>query len=117
MPSSLVMRMRIYRVPGAAQRAFAVRCRPGTPVSESEPGSRNSDASLRAASHPGHELVVTSTIPLDLRHATHIRLERVRHRNRAILLLIGFHHRDQRAADRNTGAVERVHVAFYLAIL
>ena len=53
---------------------------------------------------------------LDLLDAAHVGRERVRHRDRAVGLLIGFHHRDQRAADRDAGAVERVHEA-RLAVL
>src|SRR5947207_10754650 len=41
--------------------------------------------------------------------AAHIELQYVRHGNRAALLLIGFHHRDQRPADRGAGTVQRMH--------
>src|SRR5206468_1736227 len=43
--------------------------------------------------------------------AAHIRPQRVGHRNRSALLLIGLHHGNQRTADRDAGAVERVHEA------
>src|SRR5439155_16336851 len=47
-----------------------VLCRPGTPVQllERQPGSRISDAPLRAASHPGHESTVAAvlTFPCNL---------------------------------------------------
>ena len=44
----------------------------------------------------------------DRLHAAHIGLQRVGHHDRAVGLLVGLHHRDQRAADRDAGAVERV---------
>ncbi len=43
----------------------------------------------------------TQSRPLDCRQPRHVRLERFRHCDRAVVLLIGFHHRDQRAADRD----------------
>src|SRR5215471_8649010 len=43
-------------------------------------------------------------------HPTHIGLQHIRHRDRAVSLLVGFHNRNERAADRDTGAVERVDV-------
>src|SRR4051795_8873802 len=39
----------------------------------------------------------------------HISLQHIRHRDAAALLLIGLHHGDQRAADRDARAVERMH--------
>src|SRR3954471_24139422 len=42
---------------------------------------------------------------------THISLQHIRDRDAAALLLIGLHHGDQRTADRNTRAVERMHKA------
>src|SRR5258708_1825732 len=66
---------------------------------------------------------VTLTIRLSLFairnrfHAAHIALQSIRHRNRAVGLLIGLHHRNQRAADRDAGAVERVHMAHGAAFL
>ena len=49
--------------------------------------------------------------------AAHVGLQRVRHRDRAVCLLVVLHHRDQRAADRDAGAVERVDEARDLAVL
>src|SRR5450631_1178946 len=43
--------------------------------------------------------------------ATHIALQHFRHGDRAVLLLVGFHDSDQRAADRGAGTVEGVHEA------
>src|SRR6185312_8761778 len=54
---------------------------------------------------------------LDLLHAAHIRHQHVRNANGAVRLLIVFHDRDQRAAHREAGTVQRVDEAFYLAIL
>src|SRR5262245_25278053 len=48
---------------------------------------------------------------LDGLEATHVALQRVGHRDRAALLLIGLQHSDQRAADRNARAVQRMDVA------
>ena len=42
-------------------------------------------------------------------HPAHIGLQHVRHGDRAVFLLVGFHDRDQRAADRGAGAVQGVH--------
>src|SRR6185437_7778330 len=108
MPSSLVTRMRIslLRVPGAAHDEV-VRCRPGTPVSSKE--SWVPDQRCTASGTRGLLL-------LDLVHAAHVWLERVRHRDGAVLVLIVLHHRDQRAADGDAGAVERMHVG-RLAVL
>src|SRR5215471_830160 len=49
--------------------------------------------------------------------ATHVILQYVRHRNRATLLLISLHHRDERAADGDAGSVQRVDVAYLTAAL
>ena len=38
----------------------------------------------------------------------HVGLQRFRHRDAAVLVLVVLHHRDQRAADRDARAVERV---------
>src|SRR5690348_14728697 len=46
---------------------------------------------------------------LDHFEPAHIGLQNVRHRDRSALLLIGLHDRNQRAAYRSTGAVQRVH--------
>src|SRR5215470_17651586 len=55
--------------------------------------------------------------PLDGLQAAHIALQHVRHRDRAALLLVGLHHRDERAPDGDAGAVERVDVAVLTAVL
>src|SRR5579875_299968 len=47
--------------------------------------------------------------------SAHVGLERVGQRDRAVGPLIVFHHRDQRAADREAGAVERVDEACSLS--
>src|SRR5579885_664179 len=50
-----------------------------------------------------------SNIAADHLEPAHVRLERVGHRNRAVTLLIVLEYRNQRAPDREPGAVERVH--------
>src|SRR5580698_4065703 len=47
---------------------------------------------------------------LDFLHPAHIWRQRLGHGYRAALLLVGFHHGNQRAADGDTGTVERVDV-------
>src|ERR1700676_3000974 len=49
------------------------------------------------------------SIFLDHLESAHIALQYIGDRDRAVFLLVGFHHRDQRAADRGAGAVQRVH--------
>src|SRR5258705_9633756 len=51
-----------------------------------------------------------SCLRLDCLRATHIRLQHIRHRDRTALLLIGLHDSDERAADGDARAVERVDV-------
>src|SRR2546425_4022963 len=58
-----------------------------------------------------------SSISLDRLEPAHIRLQRVRHRDRAALLLIGLHHRDERATDRHARAIEGVDMAHLAALL
>src|SRR6185312_16071019 len=41
-------------------------------------------------------------------NSTHVGCKRIRHGDRAVFLLIGLHHRNERAADGDAGAVERV---------
>src|SRR5690606_32341352 len=41
--------------------------------------------------------------------ATHVRAQRLGHRDRAVGLLEVLHHRDQGAPDRRAGAIERMH--------
>ena len=48
------------------------------------------------------------SLPLNLLHSTHIALQYVRHRNRSVGLLIGFHNRNQGAAHGHARAIERV---------
>src|SRR5262244_3889941 len=44
-------------------------------------------------------------------HPIHIGLQHLRHRDRTVGLLVSFHHRNERAADCDTGAVEGVDMA------
>src|ERR1035437_4655141 len=93
MPSSLVMRMRMewfYRLV-----------------------ERMASSEWRIVKAPSYSLLAARY----LGHAAHIGLERLGHHDRALVVLIGLHHRDQRAADRDAGAVERVDVAFNFAVL
>src|SRR5215468_6076524 len=53
-------------------------------------------------------IVTRSCGPLDGLEPAHVALQRVRHRDRAALLLVGFHDRDESAPDRDARAVERV---------
>src|SRR5512134_3659879 len=66
------------------------------PGSESEACSRAGLASLRGG---------------DLGQARHIGLQRLRHADRAVRLLVILQHRDQGAPDRNARAVQRMHEA------
>src|SRR5690349_12467741 len=50
-----------------------------------------------------------SNIRLDRLDPAHIGPQRLRHLDGAVLALIVLHHRDQRATDRDAGAVERMH--------
>src|SRR5689334_5218474 len=54
---------------------------------------------------------------LDGLQAAHIALQHLWHRDRAALLLVRLHDGDERAADGNAGAVERVHVAHLASAL
>src|SRR5215204_3281594 len=116
MPSSLMMRMRIgsfYLYPRVPDKLREAQRRSGTPVSSRSiptgvphlrwTTARGQKASLRAAPRAGHVSGM-----LDPLHPTHVRRKRVRHRDGAVLLLVRLHHRDQRAADGDTGAVEGV---------
>ena len=49
---------------------------------------------------------------LDHLEPAHIGLQHVGHGDRTVLLLIGLHHGDQRAAHRRAGAVQRMHEAW-----
>src|SRR6516225_6928754 len=46
----------------------------------------------------------------NLLHSAHIGLQHVRHSNRSVAVLIGFHHCDQSAPDGDARTVERVNV-------
>src|SRR5260221_3840851 len=62
---------------------------------------------------PGHEgllPVSRSCIPRDLDYPAYIGLQRFRNHDRALVVLIGFHHRDERAAHGDARAVEGVDV-------
>src|SRR5262245_40724560 len=98
MPSSLVMRMRMARDAGV-RRTDRATC------------------SERASTVRSGLSCAMSSRSLDDLHATHIALQYVRHRDRAALLLVGLHHGDERAADGDPGAVERVHVPYRPAAL
>src|SRR5215475_10811085 len=54
--------------------------------------------------------------PLDRLEAAHVASQHLGHRDRAVLLLIGLQHRDQRATDRNARAVEGMDMP-HLAVL
>src|SRR6516225_9536925 len=95
MPSSLVIRMRMRS--GAARRT-----RPDASLSVLRWSARRSSV---IATLP------RSILPLDDFVSAHIRLQRVGHRDRAALLLVGLHDCDHRAAHGNTGAVEGVDMA------
>src|SRR6185369_8189552 len=50
-----------------------------------------------------------ASVARDHLQTAHVRLEHAGDGDRAVLLLIGLHHGDQRAAKRGAGAVQRVH--------
>src|SRR5262245_15491582 len=75
----------------------------------------SSQASSPAAWMPS-SLVMRMRMLLDHLHPAHVGLQRVRHRDRAALLLIGLHDGDQRTADRDPRAVQRVHRTPDLAV-
>src|SRR5690348_14967763 len=94
MPSSLVTRMR-NRIPLKQRTA-----------------SSEQDLSIFAIRHPLFALC-------NLFHSTHIGLQDIRYRDGAVGVLIGFHHRNQSAAHRDTRAIERMdmtHIAVLAAI-
>src|SRR5262249_44373702 len=62
-------------------------------------------------------LVRPSSRPFDGLQPAHIALQHIRHRDRAALLLIGLHHRAERARDGDAGDVERVDVAVLTTVL
>src|SRR5579871_2001706 len=116
----------------AKRRSSTARMRSGS-LSESEcetPDWSNSGATTQTSSDSARAISAQTSRPgalmpsslvtrmridsialLDHRDAAHVGLERVRHRDRAVALLIGLHHGDERAADRDARAVERVHGA------
>src|ERR1700730_3267883 len=56
-------------------------------------------------------IAAKSAVVGDHLEPAHIGLQHIGYRDRAVLLLVGFHDRDQRAADRGAGAVQRMHEA------
>src|SRR5215467_237929 len=62
-------------------------------------------------------LVIRMRMSSDHVEPAHVRTQHIRHRDRAVRLLVGLHHRDQRAADGDAGAVERVHEARLAVVL
>src|SRR6185312_14427855 len=96
MPSSLVMRMR------KRWSSLCIVCE------QREWRVANSEWWDQAGLFP-YSLFATSLFAFyDPFHATHVALQRIRHGDRAVFLLIGLHHRNERAADGDAGAVERV---------
>src|SRR5689334_669535 len=93
-PSSLVQRIRMPPDLFREMKPF----RPSYPQETTEANTRNPDVSRTPLRLRRHRL-----------QPAHIGLQHVRHRDRAILLLIGLHHGDQRAANRSAGAVQRMH--------
>src|SRR5215217_1849847 len=124
MPSSLVTRMRTIPLPlagrgrgggrghraqpsawwragSAAGGTGQVRPRPATPTPL---GLRPS----RPSPQGGGMNAGASRFSLDPPHPAHVRRERVRHRDAAVLVLIVLHHGDEGATDGDAGAVQRV---------
>src|SRR5690349_860068 len=58
---------------------------------------------------PGMTASLLNSLPPHHLGAAHIGLQRGRNSDGAVFLLIGFHHGDERAADRGARAVERMH--------
>src|SRR5262249_17486371 len=104
MPSSLVTRMRI-----TPHRHSGARRRRESGIQKPIPGLA-SGFRVPACGRPRNDggLLSLSRFLLDFFRPAHIGRQRVRHRDRAVGLLIGFHHRDQGAADRDARTVERV---------
>src|SRR6185437_8127580 len=108
MPSSLVTRIRMLssftspacgggRRPQAAGRGKPAGAERSSAPSPTLPRKRERELALLASKSVGTSCC--SLRFLDLFHATHIALERIGHHDRAVGVLIGLHHRDQRAAD------------------
>src|SRR5262245_61565571 len=89
MPSSLVLRIRMACDAGV-RRTDRAAC------------------SARASTVRSDLSCAMSSRSLDDLHAAHVALQHVGHRDRAALLLVGLHYRDERAADGDPGAVERM---------
>src|ERR1700688_1539010 len=70
---------------------------------------RGAFATLKAT-HSG-QIMAGLFVAGDHLEPAHIGLQHVGHGDRAVFLLVGLHDRDQRAADRGAGAVQRVHEA------
>src|SRR6202012_957236 len=69
--------------------------------------ARSRFATAKASAHTNFAKVLL--FGLDHFETAHIGLQNIRHGNRAALLLICLHNRDQRTANCRTGAVQRVH--------
>src|SRR3954452_1120929 len=102
MPSSLVQRIRIVLAgPSRSisrRRARLIRLLPWW---QTRPGRGENGRSREAA------LIGL----LDHLQAAHVRLQYFRHSDRPVFLLVGFHDRDQRAANRGARTVQRMHEA------
>src|SRR5712691_7036999 len=110
MPSSLVMRMRMAFRQSA--HLGVVPAKAGThnhrPSKIFSDGGYGSPPSRGRQEGRGYQAQFDS---LDHLHPTHVGREHVGHGNRAVLLLVGLHHGDQRAADRDARSIKRVDVA------
>src|SRR4051794_25296628 len=102
MPSSLVMRMRI----NLSRSSWPGLTRPSTSFARI---AQKQDVDARHKA--GHDGVLgsCSSVFLDHLFPAHIPLQHIGHCDRAALLLIRLHYGDQRAADRDAGAVKCVH--------
>src|SRR5712671_6160906 len=109
MPSSLVMRILI----SLSRSSWPGLTRPSTSFARIAQ-KKDVDARHKA----GHDGVLGSCSCGFLNHflPAHIPLQHIRHRDRPALLLIGLHHGDQCAAERDARAVERVHEAWRAAL-
>src|SRR4051812_40244318 len=93
---------------------------PGATVSKASAGSwpkwRRRIASVSVPAHlgkcsqmkPGPTITALSARHGDGGDAVHVAAQHLRDQDRAVGLLVVLHHRDQRAADRDAGAVQRV---------
>src|SRR4051812_8340768 len=129
MPSSLVTRMRITNasLPAPQHQAYEAERRHNVPSpleGEGQGGGRSQTYESVATPLPtpppqgGREQAElaarssyqttfqhrASLLPLNRLQPTHIALQHIRHRDGAVILLIGFHYGDQRAADGDARA-------------